>query len=78
MVEFKQEWAFGMDGGEKYIKRQGQHNNLKHNPEVSQVIDYALAAACEHANNPEQVCAYLDNIIADIIKTRNNIKKDTK
>lgn len=75
MIEFRKEWAAGMDGGEEFVNSRVRRVELS-GEGAGQAVDCALAASCHASSNPEQAVAHLSYIITELVKARNNIKRE--
>lgn len=75
MIEFKKEWAQGMDGGPDFVVSRVRRVELARKGEVGQAIDTALAAVCDAAESVEGAVNHLDYIIAELTKAKRNIAK---
>lgn len=82
MIEFKKEWAKGMDGGEEFVTSRVRRArpdvvNVRDN-EVGHAIDYALATVCVAAETPKGATYHLDYIIKQLTQAKRNIEKETE
>jgi hypothetical protein len=81
MIEFKEEWARGMDG-EQYVSTlvldaTGNLNN-DGGDGASRGIDYALAAACLDADDLERAYDHLGFIIKELQHARDNMREELR
>ena len=74
MIEFRKEWARGMDGSELVASRICQPSRGCHG-RIGDAIDFALGVVCDNAETPKGAVAHLDYIMAELKKARENIAK---
>lgn len=80
MISFKPEWAKFMDG-EHVIEKQVEEATASllmtgAGYGAGRGIDYALAAACEDADTPNEALDHLHFIIRQLEIARDNMRKD--
>jgi hypothetical protein len=75
MIEFKKDWAEGMDGGAGFIVSRVKTVELAGSG-AGQAVDYSLAAVCELSSSPSEIVNHLNYIIIQLAGARNNIKRE--